>query len=614
MVGRDYRGVSVLAAYEPVAVLNLGIVAKIDMSEIRAPFIKAGVLSGAGALVIVFLGALLFRAMAAPIIERKLVEEALQDSEARFRAVVNNSPTKIHIKDVEGRYVLVNREAEMLFGVTDEEARGKTTDEIFPQDQAKSFVAHDRAILETGQTTEQEEEWLREDGIHTFLTVKFPILDRAGNITAVGAIGTDITERKRTEEALRENQATLAKAQRLAKIGNWRWSIERHELISCSEEFARVHGVSMDEVRELLKEQMARVIHPEDRDRVAMKFKRVDEEGADYDIEYRIVRPDGEVRHVLEIGEPTIRDASGRAVEQVGTVQDITERKQVEQELLKSRKYLEKQSRELEEMAQYLVQARDQAEAANRAKSEFLAAMSHELRTPLNAIIGFSDVMKTEMLGPMGSVKYRGYAEDISDSGQHLLDLINDILDLSKIESRADELNEEDIRIPALVHSVLTLVQGQAEEGGIGLVQDIPDDLPPLRADHRKLKQILVNLLSNGIKFTDTGGKVTLSIWCQPDSGYVFQVTDTGIGIALEDIPKALAPFQQVESDLARKYEGTGLGLPLTKSLVELHSGSLDLQSEVGVGTTATVRFPAERIVRLPRDTNAVGAAAKKAG
>ena len=310
-----------------------------------------------------------------------------------------------------------------------------------------------------------------------------------------------------------------------------------------------------------------------------------------------------------------------RRVERSGDfalVQDITERKQAEEALLASEHVLQERLAELEEahcklerqgedlvrLADDLVLARDQAEAANRAKSEFLAAMSHELRTPLNAVIGFSEIIQSETFGPVGSVKYRDYAGDIHESGQHLLELINDILDLSKIESGTDDLSEDEIEIPEIVRSALMLVGQRAEQREVKLELEIADRLPALRADRRKLKQVLVNLLSNAVKFTEAGGEVALRAWCRRDSGTVFQITDTGIGIAPEDIPKALSRFGQVDGDLNRQYEGTGLGLPLAKALVELHGGVLDLQSEVGVGTTVTVRFPAERIVASPSNSD----------
>ncbi len=262
---------------------------------------------------------------------------------------------------------------------------------------------------------------------------------------------------------------------------------------------------------------------------------------------------------------------------------EITERKRAERALARS--------------SEDLKTARDEADAANRAKSEFLASMSHELRTPLNAVIGFSEIIKDETFGPVGSAKYRDYGKDIHESGQHLLYLINDILDLSKVESGTEELHEANIDVPEIVRCVRRLVAHRAEQGSVRLEIELPDQPAALRADEHKLKQILVNLLSNAVKFTNADGNVTLRAWCRKDCGYVFQITDDGIGMAPGEIPKALARFGQVDSALSRRHEGTGLGLPLTKALVELHGGSLDLQSEVGVGTTATVRFPAARIV-----------------
>jgi signal transduction histidine kinase len=232
--------------------------------------------------------------------------------------------------------------------------------------------------------------------------------------------------------------------------------------------------------------------------------------------------------------------------------------------------------------------------------------MSHELRTPLNAIIGFSALMKQQAFGPIGNEKYVDYTRDINDSGAHLLTLINDILDLSKIEAGKVELHEENVDVPRLLEPCLTLIKERADSRGIEIALRIPDGLPLLHADVRKVKQILLNLLSNAVKFTPAGGKVTVEAAVGPRRGFVIKIIDTGIGISAEDIPKAMMAFGQVDGTLSRKYEGTGLGLPLTKSLVELHGGSFELESEPGVGTIAIVRFPPDRIVRLRDETHRV--------
>ena len=243
-----------------------------------------------------------------------------------------------------------------------------------------------------------------------------------------------------------------------------------------------------------------------------------------------------------------------------------------------------------------LRRAKDEAEWATRAKSEFLANMSHELRTPLNAVIGFSDVMRAGIFGPVGDSRYREYLDNIHTSGEHLLSLINDILDIAKIEAGEFELHEEAVDVVSAAETCLTLVRPRADKGGVRLEADLPNGLPHLRADERRLKQILMNLLSNGVKFTPEGGAVKVSAEVASEDGFVLRVSDTGVGMDADGVIAAMEPFRQVDGSLARKEEGTGLGLPLTHHLVEAHQGSMTIESTPGAGTTVSVFFPRHRL------------------
>ena len=251
---------------------------------------------------------------------------------------------------------------------------------------------------------------------------------------------------------------------------------------------------------------------------------------------------------------------------------------------------------ELKRREEALRAAREVAELANRSKSEFLANMSHELRTPLNAIIGFSEVILNQMFGPIANPQYEEYIRDIHESGTHLFELINDILDVSKAEAGKLELHESTISMADVVARCMRLVAERAQRAQVTIEIDVAEDLPKLVADERKLKQIVINILSNAVKFTPEGGAIEVSAAVDVDGCMRFVVKDTGIGIAPEDIETVMAPFGQVDSRLARRYEGTGLGLPLTKSLVKLHGGDLAVESEVDAGTTIIIRLPAERL------------------
>jgi signal transduction histidine kinase len=252
--------------------------------------------------------------------------------------------------------------------------------------------------------------------------------------------------------------------------------------------------------------------------------------------------------------------------------------------------------RERDRSVRELAAAKLEADHANRAKSEFLANMSHELRTPLNAILGFSDVIRSELHGALGSPRYQQYATHIHDSGLHLLDLINDVLDLSKITAGKMELHEQDIAIPDLLSDALALVKGRAKE--VQLTEGPWPGLPHIRADYRLLKQILINLLTNAIKFTPPGGQVTIGAIVGQDIRLT--VSDSGIGMTEAELAMAMSQYGQIDSRVARRHQGTGLGLPICKSLALLHGGTLEIVSTPGAGTMASLVLPAWRIVAAP--------------
>ncbi|MBL4615238.1 MAG: PAS domain S-box protein [Magnetovibrio sp.] len=272
-----------------------------------------------------------------------------------------------------------------------------------------------------------------------------------------------------------------------------------------------------------------------------------------------------------------VSDAAGNITHFVAMHEDISERKQAEQQMR---------------------EAKRTAELANRAKSELMANMSHELRTPLNAILGFSSTMQTKIFGPLGHEKYDDYVGYIFDSGSHLLDLINDILDVSAIEAGKFELHEEAIDLALICDSCQQIIQSRVDDGGVILVWPNCDGLPQVLVDVRRMKQILLNLLSNAVKFTPRDGRITCGAHVD-ESGFVITVADTGIGMDADGILKAMSQFGQVDSSLSRKHDGTGLGLPLTKSLVELHGGTFVISSQKHVGTKITITLPRNRILAV---------------
>jgi PAS domain S-box-containing protein len=382
---------------------------------------------------------------------------------------------------------------------------------------------------------------------------------------------SDVTERHNNENLLRESDARYRTLVNL--LPDAVYLHKEGRIIVANEAASALYGV--DSIDGLLGQAVEEFVHPDFIQVVRARSKSVVEAGQHTTfMRQKRLRIDGSWfwAEVAAAGINWEGECAGIVV-----MRDITDRIKTEERL---------------------IEAKESAELANRAKTEFLANISHELRTPLNAIIGFSDLMSREMFGPLGGDHYRDYANDIHQSGKHLHDVINDILDLSKIEAGKLELVESEVDLSSIVDRCLRVVYPRAKENGLKLETSLDEGLPPVLGDQRKLKQILINLLGNAVKFTERGGLITVQTGQDADGGVFLRVTDTGIGIAEEDLERALMPFGQVDGSMNRRFEGTGLGLPLTKSLVELHEGIFEIASVPGEGTTVTAIFPASRVIR----------------
>lgn len=355
-----------------------------------------------------------------------------------------------------------------------------------------------------------------------------------------------------------------------ANIGLWEWNVARGTLV-ITRKLEEMLGCSPDERITTFADWKSRVdrLGGATQERISQAFLAGTHDGF-FNAEYYVDLPDGRRRHFVTRAMPML-DENGAQIGLVGADMDMTD---------------------LRELTEELKGARDAAEAANRTKSFFLANMSHELRTPLNSIIGFSQVMEGQLLGPMEGKRYAGYATDIREAGEHLLGVINDILDISRIESGEVNADPQVISMVEMSETIIRFCQPAAEKVGVALKGPSLDNDVRLRADPRHILQIGVNLVSNAVKFSPVGGQVDIRIETTSDRWVKLSVIDAGPGIASENMERAFEPFQQLSDTLSREYQGMGLGLAIARSLAKTHGGSLHLESTLGEGTSAILTLP----------------------
>lgn len=544
-------------------------------------------------------------------LEKTLSERFSNPMEAeRFRLAVEGSGDGIWDWNLESDEFYLSTRHKELFGYSGEDLCGGVEEWmalIHPEDLPAHYAAMKAHINGEQEQYTTEVRVLRKEGGWSWAIVRGRgVRDLNGRVCRIAGTTSDITERKVVEFAgidaelrARRAQNRLVDAINVSADGFALFDAE-DRMEKSNSKLATAFGEGASDLHEGLRyaEIIATlaetIVLADENDTPANWFQR--------QLEYHD-KPEGSV--VIQTSAGRWYNLTERKTNDNGTVlllSDVTAMKLVEQDLqnrlmdLQAAKLVsDRQSEQLQSLAEQFAAAKEEADAASRTKSEFLANMSHELRTPLNAVMGFSEVIKNELFGPVGVAQYKQYADDIYDSGAHLLAIINDILDLSKVEAGKFDLNETEVQVPELCRSVIHIVKGRADEAGIMLIKSLPENPPYLVADPRSLKQMLLNLVSNAIKFTSAGGTVDLVATIGDDGGFRFDIRDTGCGIAPEHFETVLSPFGQVDTAHARDHQGTGLGLPLVKAFIEMHGGRMEIESELDEGTTVSLFFPPDR-------------------
>jgi PAS domain S-box-containing protein len=511
---------------------------------------------------------------ATDVTEQERAKGALRENEARLRQILDSAYDAFVSAEGNGRVSAWNTEAEQLFGWRADEIIGANlADTIVPPRLRQRYLTELKGFIETGETVGRRVELqaLRRDGSE--FPVEVSISKMQGKSGPVfNAFIHEITERLHREQALRDSERRYRLlAENITDVITVLDLSGTRTYISPS-----VRDVLGYEPIELVGKRMLDMPHPDDAP-MAVAADTALRRGDTATVTLRSRHRDGHYVW-METSLRLVRDPeTRRPIEVLAVSRDVSARHALQDEL---------------------AAAKLRAEQANRAKSEFLANMSHELRTPLNAIMGFGDLIEHERIGPIGDPRYIGYGHDIVESGKHLLELINDILDFAKVDAGRLSLVEEHVHVRGIVEACTRMLAERIERGGLRLELRIDPGVGMILADGRRLRQVMLNLIINSIKFTKPGGKIDVGASFDAAGSLILAVTDTGIGIAPENLEGVLVPFGQVDSAFNRSVEGTGLGLPLSKRLIELHGGMLSIESRLNHGTTVTIRLPAERVLK----------------
>jgi|GEM_PF-718875 len=509
---------------------------------------------------------------------------------AQLEAIFRHAPVGVYMKDIEGHMLVVSDAAAKLWGHTHDEMIGKLDTSWSQPDEAAIIRATNRQVLESGEPLTVEYRGQAPNTYDWMMSVKFPVRDESGKIVSLGGFDMDISDAKRQIEELRLAAAHLQNVKNLSHMYYWSRRVDATSGATkdyhIDAEFSTLAGRS--DVSEDAVVYAEQVIHPDDRARMIAIYRdfeigRID----NYQTEYRLLRPDQRIVY-LRAWVERMRDPGNGDILIAGVVMDITEEKLHEAQLMA---------------------AKSEAEASDRAKSEFLTNMSHELRTPLNAVIGFSDLLRNNA-AVRRDPQLSSYVDAVNESGRSLLEIINAILDMSRLESSDLTLQETVFPLAEAILEAerLTLIRAEGKDIHLhfpriaatpgGTTGDALDPELMIRAEPRAFRQILMNVLSNAIKFTGSGGAVHLTVAIRPTGDLVIEIADTGIGMDATLVPLLTVPFTQAGSAWTRRKGGIGLGLAIARKLLDRHQGAFEIESQPGIGTKVRLIFPAARLQR----------------